>query len=439
MAADILKGDAQNNIINGAAGDNTIYGEDGNDILIGGTGKDTLDGGNGINTVDYSQASKGIIAQLDRGIVLTPIYETLKKPKILPLGDSITAGKHAVDPNPGAYRIQLWKNFSADGLTIDFVGSGSNGPDRLGDKDHEGHPGWTIGQITDLVDSGLLKTYQPDIVLLAIGTNDTGRSPNKMSADLSNLIDRITEQLPKTQILVSSIAPEDPNGSRKGSTKVGTTRANNAKNFNALIPDLVNNKVNQGKKVAFADVGGSLTVEDLVSDGIHPNAEGYNKMGDKWYEALVERDTLINIENVVGTRYRDSFIGNVGSNVFEGGGSKDIFTGGGGADTFVYRNPSEGGDTITDFAWNDFFNISAAGFGGGLADGVSLSLTDAMTGVFVSGSNPTPIGTNATFLYDTGTGLLSFDRDGIGSNSVLKLATLSNSPSLSFEQFKIVA
>lgn len=392
-----------------------------------------------INTADYSQATKGIIANLDRGIVLIPIYETLKKPKIMPLGDSITAGKHAVDPNPGAYRIQLWENFSADGLTIDFVGSGSNGPDRLGDKDHEGHPGWTIGQITDLVDSGLLKTYRPDIVLLAIGTNDTGRSLKSMSADLSHLIDRIAEQSPKTQILVSSIAPQDPNGSRKGSKKVGTTRANNAKNFNALIPDLINNKVNQGKKVAFADVGGSLTVEDLVSDGIHPNAEGYNKMGDKWYEALVERDTLINIENVVGTHYRDRLIGNVSSNVFEGGGSKDILTGGGGADTFVYRNPSEGGDTITDFAWNDFFNISAAGFGGGLADGVSLSLTDAITGVFVSDSNPTPIGNSATFLYDTATGLLSFDRDGIGSNSALKLATLNNSPSLSFEQFKIIA
>jgi len=68
------------------------------------------------------------------------------------VGDSITYGK--VNNNLrklGGYRTELWQKFEADGLT-DFVGSQSTGPDSLGDKDHEGHPGKRIGWIDDNVD-----------------------------------------------------------------------------------------------------------------------------------------------------------------------------------------------------------------------------------------------------------------------------------------------
>ncbi len=68
---------------------------------------------------------------------------------------------------------------------------------------------------------------------------------------------------------------------------------------------------------------------------------------------------------------------------------------------------------------------------------VSLSLTAATTGVFVSGASPTPIGNSANFLYDTATGLLSFDRDGIGSHSAAKIAKFYGLPSLGLEQFHI--
>jgi len=48
--------------------------------------------------------------------------------------------------------------------TVDFVGS-TTGPDSLGDKDHEGHPGKT--QLT--LASRWLNIYTPDIVTLIIG------------------------------------------------------------------------------------------------------------------------------------------------------------------------------------------------------------------------------------------------------------------------------
>jgi Ca2+-binding RTX toxin-like protein len=417
-AAETLVGDTETKIINGFGGDDT---------LRGGAGNDRLDGGDGIDTADYSKASRGLIANLDRGTGLVPIYGALNKPKIMPLGDSITKGVHPIDPTPGAYRIQLWKNFSADGLRVDFVGSESNGPNSLGDKDHEGHGGWRIDDIAGLVDGGLIDTHKPDIVLLMLGTNDIGNSSlNEMYADLSNLIDKISQHSPNTQILVSSIAPSDPSMHGK--------KADWTEEFNALIPGFIFDKVAQGKKVGFVNAGGSLSLEDLVSDGFHPNAQGYNKIGNAWYDALVKRDTLSSIENVTGTAFNDALLGNAGANVLEGGPGNDILRGGGGADTFVYRQiTKDGHDTIIDFSIDDRFSISAAGFGGGLVAGTGLSPT-----AFVSASAPVAIGTSANFLYNTATGRLSFDVDGSGSNSAFTMATLAGAPSLDASQFSIV-
>lgn len=421
-AADILEGDDKNDTINGLGGNDTLKGKRGNDLLNGNSGNDT---------VDYAQANNGIVANLVRGVVVSPIYGKASHLKVMPLGDSITAGRNRVNPIPGAYRNQLWADFSADNLSLNFVGSQSNGPNSLGDRDHEGHPGWRIFRINDLFVTGALDSYQPDVVLLGTGTNDTRtKSLDRMSEDLGNLIDTITEHYPNTQLLVSSIPPIDASIN-------GNTRSNNADNFNNLLPDIVGNAQKQGKKVDFVDVGGSLSVNDLVSDGIHPTAEGYKKMGDAWYNALVERDTLTGIENVTGTAYKDTLIGDTGANVLRGGGGKDILTGGGGKDTFVYKTANEGADRITDFGGNDRFKFSARGFGGGLVVGTELSTQASATGVFVSGENPTPLGTNANFLYSTDTGILSFDVDGTGSHSALDIAKITGTPSLSSSQIFI--
>jgi Ca2+-binding RTX toxin-like protein len=429
-SSETLSGDGLNNVINGLGGDDTLNGNGGDDTLAGGGGHDQLNGGNGIDTADYSQTGNGIVANLQQGTVFAPIFGTNAQPKLMPLGDSITAGQHSVNPVPGAYRIELWDDFLGDNFNVNFVGSQLNGPSSLGDKDHEGRPGWTITQIKDLVNTGILNTYQPDVVMLMIGTNDSSKSSvSTMTSNLSTLIDRITTLAPNTHLVVSSIAPID------GTIK-GTKRAQRAKDFNTQLPGLISSKASEGKKVTYANAGGSLSVSDLTTDGLHPSASGYDKLGDAWYKALVEKDTLSSIENVVGTAYKDTLTGTSGANALEGSGGNDSLTGGGGADTFVYKSTSAGGDTITDFSNDDLFRISASGFGGGLVSGVSLSNgTASSTGVFVLGN--TSIGTAANFLYSNGA--LKFDVDGTGSQAAVTIATLSNSPTLSASQLTIVA
>ncbi|MEZ5843277.1 MAG: cadherin domain-containing protein [Hyphomicrobiaceae bacterium] len=65
-------------------------------------------------------------------------------------------------------------------------------------------------------------------------------------------------------------------------------------------------------------------------------------------DAFGTTDTLISIENVIGTYTDDTITGSSDSNVIDALGGNDMLTGGLGADTFVFRD-SWGVDTITDF------------------------------------------------------------------------------------------
>lgn len=67
-------------------------------------------------------------------------------------------------------------------------------------------------------------------------------------------------------------------------------------------------------------------------------------------------DTISNFENLTGSRFNDTLIGNTGSNVLSGGLGADVLTGGLGADVFRYQSVQDSGlavgsnDRITDFS-----------------------------------------------------------------------------------------
>ncbi|MBD2001187.1 hypothetical protein H6G00_32115 [Leptolyngbya sp. FACHB-541] len=429
-----ILGNAGHNSLNGGAGNDSLDGRDGNDTLTGGTGRNTLNGGTGIDTASYAGSTYRISANLSTGSASRII-------SVLPLGDSITSGEHT-NRVAGAYRTQLEDRFIGDRFAVDLIGSRSDGPSDLRDKDHEGNPGLRISQITNIVDdSEYFETYSPDVILLQIGTNDTSASNNRtldqMKADLGELIDQITSRSPNARLVISTVTPV-----------TNSSRNARLQDFNEAIPDLVSAKAAQGKRVTFVNAGGSLNLGDIGSDGIHPTKAGYDKLGDTWYARLSNqgvlssfnsRDRLTNLENLTGSSFDDELTGNSGANVLTGGAGSDLLRGAGGADTFTYKFASQGRDTITDLGRDDLLQISASGFGGGLRRGVSLRGTASATGAFISGSNPTSVGTSANFLYNTSSGLLSFDRDGVGSGSALAIATLSGTPSLGRSQFRIVA
>ncbi|KOX28256.1 GDSL family lipase [Saccharothrix sp. NRRL B-16348] len=191
--------------------------------------------------------------------------------RVMPLGDSITEGTQV----PGGYRIGLWQRFGGGNYRVDFVGAEFNGPESLGDHDHEGHPGWRIDQI-DANAVTWLRNTNPRTVLLHIGTNDVLQNFDLANAParLSALVDKITATVPNADVFVATIIPLANAGQESA-----------ARTFNATIPGMVQSKANAGKRVRLVDMHAALTTADLI-DGVHPTATGYDKMATAWYNAL---------------------------------------------------------------------------------------------------------------------------------------------------------
>jgi len=129
-------------------------------------------------------------------------------------------------------------------------------------------------------------------------------------------------------------------------------------------------------------------------------------------------------DSLYGGSGYDNLHGDAGDDLFNGGLNPDNLIGGDGSDIFSYQNANEGGDVITDFNGNyDRIHVSAAGFGGGLVDGIDL----LASGRYVE--NSTGLATSAAgigqFIYLASSNQLYWDGDGAGGMSASLLSTLS--------------
>ena len=204
---------------------------------------------------------------------------------IMPLGDSITLGVN------GGYRNDLYSGLQQNNCGVSYVGTQSDPYTRVADKDHEGHSGFTIGDIARDVNAWLASTL-PDTILLMVGTNDTAWWSADNAAQIgvrhNALIDQLRTARPNAWIFVASIAPQSsaiiqPNN---------VDRAVLTQQLNAVISTNVAARVTAGQRVRFVDVNSVLTTADLY-DGIHPSEAAHAKIAQKFLDVM--RATLINV------------------------------------------------------------------------------------------------------------------------------------------------
>ncbi|SEG55746.1 Lysophospholipase L1 [Actinacidiphila yanglinensis] len=207
----------------------------------------------------------------DRGAAPAATASSLR---VMPLGDSITWG---VGSSTGdSYRGDLWNELAAEGHALDFVGSGRDG--TMSDPDNEGHSGWRIDQIAGIADS-VLARYRPNVVTLEIGTNDLNQNYEVSTATdrLHALIDQITADVPDATVLVGSLI-----------VSTNPVEEPNRPAFNQAVPGIVQSEQAAGKHVRFVDMS-ALTAADL-SDQLHPNDGGYQKMADAFNAGIQAAD-----------------------------------------------------------------------------------------------------------------------------------------------------
>lgn len=143
-----------------------------------------------------------------------------------------------------------------------------------------------------------------------------------------------------------------------------------------------------------------------------------------------QRDTLINIEDVNGSRYDDLIVGSRFSNRIRGGDGDDTMAGGGGNDTFYWRSQDEIGDddVVNGFATTgpgaDVLNFRTDLFNNMTTDLTLVNGTAATEAV-------------GTFIFDGSTSTLYWDEDGTGGVARVKIAVLTGVTTLTDANFDL--
>lgn len=160
-------------------------------------------------------------------------------------------------------------------------------------------------------------------------------------------------------------------------------------------------------------------------------------------------DTYADIENLMGSRFKDKLTGNDGRNILQGDAGADFLKGKGGGDVFVFGPELSDGtfDTIADFKPNssksktDLIGLSQDYFDG--IGSVGEKDSDGLAGInskaFHAGKTNEAHDADDRLIYNSRTGELYYDRDGNnGVYASAHVAHLNSAPDLTAASFRVV-
>jgi len=134
-------------------------------------------------------------------------------PKIMPLGASKVEGYR---PDYESFRYELWKNLIDNGWSFDYIGTMTDPASyakysgQVFDKDHEGHGGYTSGQILSNINEWISSAGIPEIVLFSSpGGNDAleGLPVEDGISNINGIVDAIQAANPDVTIFIEQPAP----------------------------------------------------------------------------------------------------------------------------------------------------------------------------------------------------------------------------------------
>ncbi|MBL4821756.1 MAG: calcium-binding protein [Gammaproteobacteria bacterium] len=363
---DTLDSRAGNDSLDGGAGNDTLYAGEGDDTLTGGDGDDSLDGGAGIDTVDYSDRTYGMNIHLvnnlaqDRDLINSVTVLGVRESDTLMNIENVV-GSDFVDV--------IWANSVAN--VIDG-GSERDAVSYISAGRESGNAGFTIdwdpGTGDSITVSNNQEGFESDIDTLIDIEGVIGSMGNDSITgnDGDNLIflfrgsDTVDGGLGTDTLqylgggnpVEVDLALEKADKGRNGTyddTILGIENVQGGGGDDLLIGDGNNNHLLGGSG---NDVLEGAAGDDTLDGGDGIDTADYSEnngvgvvvdlsaidpvsVTDGWGNT----DSLISIENIIGSAFDDNLRGDSGDNVLSGGG---------GADAFVY-GLNEGNDTITDF------------------------------------------------------------------------------------------
>ncbi|MFA9372919.1 MAG: hypothetical protein ACERKK_02065, partial [Poseidonibacter sp.] len=314
-------GSSANDIIKGDANANILKGDEGNDTLAGGAGADTLDGGTGVNRVDYSNAAGKIVVDMENATEVS-IDGDGSSDELISIQEIV--GSYASDTIYGSNSEN--ELFIGGAASDTFMGRGGDDTIYGGSEDR------LTDNLLDLV------TYE----YLSDGTQS-------VTVDLENETARVydnSSNLLETDTLYDVENIKGGEGNDTFITKYDETNVINGAGGTSDTIDYTSLDTSHSINVNLEDNGASTTVD--VSD-------------------TTNDDTILNIENIIGSNRDDTISGNNlanilkgngGNDTLEGEGGNDTLDGGSGTDTATYANSSDG--VTVDLGTTTSQNISAS-------------------------------------------------------------------------------
>jgi Ca2+-binding RTX toxin-like protein/6-phosphogluconolactonase (cycloisomerase 2 family) len=428
-AGDELRGTPGVDFINGTAGDDIIVlldGDDrargfgGNDTIFGGLGYDQIGGGDGNDTLD---GGAGVANELGGG----PGNDAYVARA---LGDTITELL-----NEGTDLVQSYVNvltLSANVENLTFLGTGNfvgvgNGLDNVitGGAGADSLAGGG-GNDTLIGGSGAANELQggagDDIYVVSV-------AGDSIVETLGGGIDTVQTAV-GAYVLPTNVENLTYTGVG-GFAGVGNALDNTITHTTGTASELTGLGGNDtyvvtvaGDTIIEAAAGGTDTVQTTLTNyTLANNVENLTFTGGGVHNGV--GNTGDNV--ITGGALADALSGLNGNDTLIGGNGADLLIGGAGADIFRYLGGETGLDRILDFtSGSDKISLSAAFY----------TVTGTLT--FESGTSPFATTANSTFLYDSSTGILSYDADGNGAGAAVQIAQLNAGLPLSVNDFVIV-
>ncbi|MCE6957695.1 M10 family metallopeptidase C-terminal domain-containing protein [Cereibacter sphaeroides] len=419
---DRLVGDGRANRLSGGSGDDT---------LTGGGGRDTLNGGAGRDTADYSVATSGVTLILGLGGSQGDTYRSIENLAGSGLGDRIV-GDRAANVLTGQGGADILFGLAGDDTLLgDFA-----------QQDDVPRPGLGTGYAT----------LGPE------ATNNSVATAFDISDNFSLAAD--PDIFDSTTVLHTTVnaTGNGQGGYYRIELAAGTVISIDIDGI--ADPDVHDSWVrllnSDGEVVAENDDGGgdpgsvtgrdSSTVYTVEETGTYYIVEGSwtpTAPGSGWTEAVPEGSTYklnVSVEFPPapvepGVAGADRLVGGNGSDLLDGGLGRDTLFGGAGEDSFRFSTALGAGnvDRIGDFdvaddlillAWDVFSEIGEAG---------ALAF-----GAFHRSASGAAQDANDRIIYDTDSGMLSYDADGSGETEAIRFARVNPGQNISAADFYVI-
>lgn len=432
----VIVGTSDADELRGTRSDDDLSGLEGNDTLVGGKGADTLRGGDGDDRLyidaDDLLVSGGagidtVVVQGAIGITLDLAATEIERAYGSAGGDALTAS----GATEGAFIDGRGGNDTVIGGDFNDTLRGGDGDDLLeggaGDDTLVGGPGFDTLLGGDGNDRIYISGYDDQVnggdgydTVVVQGSNPVYIDLNVWNVERVYGGDGDESFYGEYRTVAIEVNAGAGNDWLTGGSANDTLRggAGNDSFEGGVGADVIAG--GDGIDIAYYGRSGAAVTVNLTT--------GIGSGG------IAEGDRLSGIENVQGSNHGDILIGNSAANRLEGVGGNDTLSGGKGDDTLV---GGSGSDLLIGGAGADAFRFSRYDNGSDIIQDFESGVDRIEIIGWLYGNLPigtlsadlfaldAPVDADDRFIFDTTTGVLSYDADGIGSGAAITMAALN--------------